>query len=65
MCVDLTKLNRYVQRPVNPQLTQWEVIRNIPKGTKHYAVFNALKGFHQIDLDEESRALTTFMTPFG
>ncbi len=65
MCVDLTKLNRYVQRPVNPQLTPWEVIRNIPKGTKHYAVFDALKGYHQIDLDEESRALTTFMTPFG
>jgi hypothetical protein len=65
MCVDLTKLNRYVQRPVNPQLTPWEVIRNIPSGTKHYAVFDALKGYHQIDLDEESRALTTFMTPFG
>ena len=65
MCVDLTKLNRYVQRPVNPQLTPWEVIRNIPRGTKHYAVFDALKGYHQIDLDEESRALTTFMTPFG
>jgi len=46
-------------------LTPWEVIRNIPKGTKHYAVFDALKGYHQIDLDEESRALTTFMTPFG
>ena len=27
MCVDLTKLNRYVQRPVNPQLTPWEVTR--------------------------------------
>ena len=65
MCVDLTKLNRYVRRPVNPQLTPWEVIRNIPKGTKHYAVFDALKGYHQVDLDEESRALTTFMTPFG
>ena len=65
MCVDLTKLNRYVRRPTNPQLTPWEVIRNIPKGTKHYAVFDALKGYHQVELDEESRALTTFMTPFG
>ena len=65
MCVDLTKLNRFVRRPTNPQLTPWEVIRNIPKGTKHYAVFDALKGYHQVELDEESRALTTFMTPFG
>jgi len=46
-------------------LTAWEIIRDIPKGTKHYAVFYALKGYHQIELDEESRALTTFMTPFG
>ncbi len=65
MCVDLTKLNRYVQRPVNPQFTPWEVIHNIPRGTKNYAVFDALKGYHQIDLDEVSRALKTFMTPFG
>jgi hypothetical protein len=65
MCVDLTKLNRFVRRPTNPQLTPWEVVRNIPKGTKHYAVFDALKGYHQIELDEESRALTSFMTPFG
>lgn len=65
MCVDLTKLNKFVRRPTNPQLTPWEVVRNIPKGTKHYAVFDALKGYHQIELDEESRALTSFMTPFG
>ena len=60
-----TKVNKYVIRPTNPQLTAWEIIRDIPKGTKHYAVFDALKGYHQIELDEESRALTTFMTPFG
>jgi hypothetical protein len=40
-------------------------VRKIPRGTKHFAVFNALKGYHQVELDEESRALTTFMTPFG
>jgi hypothetical protein len=54
MCVDLKKLNMFVRRPTNPQLTPWEVVRNIPKGTKHYAVFDAFKGYHQIVLDEES-----------
>ena len=44
-------------------MTPWE-------GTEHYAVFDALKfdalkGYHQIKLDEESRVLTTFMTPLG
>ncbi|MGV0982894.1 MAG: reverse transcriptase family protein, partial [Polynucleobacter sp.] len=56
---------KFVKRPVNPQPTPWEVVRTIPKGTTHYAVFDALKGYHQIELDEESRALTSFMTPFG
>jgi len=65
MCVDLTKLNKYIKRPVNPQPTPWEVVRTVPKGKKHFAVFDALKGYHQIELDEESRALTTFLTPFG
>ena len=65
MCVDFTRLNRFVKRPVNPQLTPWEVVCKIPRRTKHFAVFDALKGYHQVELDEESRALTTFMTPFG
>jgi len=65
MCVDLTKLNRYVKRPTDPQLTPWEVVRSIPRGKKHFAAFDALKGYHQVELDEDSKALTTFMTPFG
>ena len=65
VCVDFTKLNKYVIRPTNPQPTPWETVRNLPKGTTHYAVFDALKGYHQIELDEESQELTAFMTPFG
>ena len=65
LCVDFSKLNRYVVRPVNPQPTPWETVRNLPRGIKHFAVFDALKGYHQIPLAEESRDLTAFMTPFG
>jgi hypothetical protein len=65
LCVDLRRLNQHVKRPVNPQLTPWEVVRSIPKGTRHFAVFDALRGYHQVELDEASRALTTFMTPHG
>ena len=65
ICVDFTRLNRYVRRPVNPQPTPWETVRNLPKGTTHFAVFDALKGYHQIELDKESQDLTAFMTPFG
>ena len=65
ICVDFTRLNKYVKRPVNPQPTPWETVRNLPRGTTHFAVFDALKGYHQIELDKESQDLTAFMTPFG
>ena len=65
LCVDFTKINKFVKRPTNPQPTPWEVVRNLPTGTRHFAVFDALKGYHQIPLAEESRDLTAFMTPFG
>ncbi len=65
LCVDFTKLNKYIRRPVNPQPTPWETVRTLPHGKKHFAVFDALKGYHQIELDDESKALTTFLTPFG
>jgi hypothetical protein len=65
LCVDFSKLNKHIIRPVNAQPTPWEVVRKIPKGTKHFAVFDALKGYHQIELDDESKNLTTFLTPFG
>ena len=65
LCIDFKRLNEHVKRPINPQPTPWETIRNLPKGITHYAVFDALKGYHQIELDEESQKLTAFMTPFG
>ena len=65
LCVDFSKINKFVKRPVNPQPTPWEIVRNLPTGTRHFAVFDALKGYHQIPLAEESRDLTAFMTPFG
>ena len=65
LCVDFTRLNRHVIRPVNPQPTPWEIVRDLPKGVCHYAVFDALKGYHQIPLAKESQDLTAFLTPFG
>ena len=65
LCVDFSKLNKFVKRPVNPQPTPWETVCNLSHGTTHFAVFDALKGYHQIELDEESQNLTAFMTPFG
>jgi hypothetical protein len=43
----------------------WEVVRTIPTGCRHFATYDAFKGYHQVELNPESRKLTTFHTPFG
>jgi hypothetical protein len=65
LCVDLRMLNKLVKRPKNPQRSPWEVVRTILTGCRHFATFDAFKGHHQVELDPESRKLTTFHTPFG
>jgi hypothetical protein len=65
LCVDLRMLNKFVKRPENPQLSPSEVVKTIPTGCRHFATFDAFKGYHQVELDPESRKLTTFHTPFG
>ena len=35
------------------------------KQCKVFTVFDAVKGYHQCPLDEQSQLLTTFITPFG
>ena len=66
MCVDLSKLNRFVRRERYPSVTPAEAVTDIHQSqAKFFTVFDALKGYHQCPLDEESQNLTTFITPFG
>ncbi len=53
LCVDLRMLNKFVKRPENPQRSPWEVVRTIPTGCKHFATFDAFKGYHQVELDPD------------
>ena len=66
MCVDLSKLNKYVRREHYPSTTPAEAVTDIHQSqAKFFTVFDALKGYHQCPLDEASQNLTTFITPFG
>ena len=66
MCVDLSRLNKYVCRERYPSVTPAEAVTDIAQAkAKFFTTFDALKGYHQIPLDEESQKLTTFITPHG
>jgi hypothetical protein len=63
--VDLTKLNKYVKPPVNPQPTPWKTVQSLHKGSTYFLVFDAPKGYHQIELDGEIQNLTVLMIHFS
>ncbi len=66
MCVDLSHLNKYVQRERYQSLTPAQAVADI--ATENATIFtklDAMKGYHQCPLDEASQDLTTFLTPFG
>ena len=66
MCVDLSKLNKFVCREHYPSTTPQEAVADPAVISQNFfTVFDALKGYHQCPLDEESQKLTTFITPFG
>ena len=52
-------------RPTHPFPTGRDIIATIPPEAKVFAVFDALKGYWQVELAEESKSLTTFLTEFG
>ena len=65
MVVDFSHLNKYVERPVHPFPSCVDVINNIPSDSKVFAKLDAVSGYFQIPLDEESSKLTTFLLPSG
>ena len=66
MCIDLSKLNRYVLREQYQSPTPAEIVADIATSeAKYFTVMDATKGYHQCPLAEDSQDLTTFITPFG
>ena len=64
ICVDLIHLNKAVQREIHPMPS---VDENLAKlgDSKIFSKLDANSGFWQIPSDNESKLLTTFVTPFG
>lgn len=64
ICVDLTKLNQFVQRENHPLPTTETTLGKLA-GARYFSRLDANLGFWQIKLSEKSRPLTTFITPWG
>ena len=64
ICLDPTDLNKEIVRPVCNSQTMNDVIEKL-KGAKYFAVFDTGKGFFHVPLDQESKMLTSMLTPFG
>lgn len=64
ICADLTQLNKAVRREPHPMFTVEESLAKL-SGSKIFSKLDAKSGFWQIPLTEESKPLTTFITPIG
>ena len=62
---DRIRMRVDIRREHYPSTTPQDKVANIQESSaKYFTVFDALKGYHQCPLDEESQKLTTFITPF-
>ena len=64
LCVDLRRLNRAVKRERYVLPTLDDLAAKL-EGCTHFTKLDAKDAYHQLLLDEESRKLTTFITPIG
>ena len=64
ICVDMRRANEAVIRERHPIPTVDEVVEEL-RHSKHFSRLDLKKGFHQVELDETSRPITTFVTHKG
>ena len=54
LVTDFSFLNRHIKRPVHRFPAAMDIMQAIPSGSMVFAKLDALHGYHQIGLDEES-----------
>ena len=59
------RLNKFVRRPTHPFPSTREIIEAIPPEAKLFCKLDAVHGYFQLALDENSSRLITFLLPQG
>ena len=62
--IDYQELNKYCVRETHHTRVPFDMVSSVPKQT-YKTTLDAFWGFHQVPLAEDSRPLTTFITPWG
>lgn len=65
LCVDLTRLNKFVKRPTYPVRSPHDAIAAMGPGARWFTTMDAKMGYFQISIAEEDQDLTCFITPWG
>ena len=60
LTTNFQQLNKHIERPVHPFLSAQDTIRQIDPKAKVFGTLDAVMGYFQIELAEESKDLTTF-----
>ncbi|XP_033758102.1 uncharacterized protein K02A2.6-like [Pecten maximus] len=64
LCVDMRQANKAIVRERHPIPTVDEIMYNM-NGSQVFSKLDMRHGYHQIELDEDSRDITTFVTHTG
>ena len=66
LCVDLRQANKAVKRTLFPIPTLEDIVDKLSENNaKYFSKIDLKKGYHQIELEEGSRDITTFRYPGG
>ena len=65
LVTDYSYLNQFIKRPIHPFPSAKEIAERIKPSSKYFACLDAVKGYYQLPLDEESSMLTVFLIPLG
>ena len=61
LCIDMRKANKTIERECHPIPTVDDILHNL-NGRTTFTKLDLKYGFHQIELNEKSRNITTFLT---
>jgi hypothetical protein len=65
LVIDYRQLNKATSRPVHPFSSVPDLMRQIDPEARFFAKLDAIHGYFQVPLDEESSKLCTFLLPDG